>query len=663
MSEIQSIPLHQLQISPRNARRTGGEDVDDLAASIVAENGLLQNLVVTDTGEGVFHVEAGGRRLRALQQLQRENRLPAMLTDGVPCRIVAADQSGEASLAENVIRVAMHPADAFAAYNDLFKAGKSVDTIAERFGVSTLHVRQRLRLANVAPDLVEAYRTSSDASLTLDCLQALALTDNHQQQRDAWATLRPSERNPTGIRTFLTRGKVRADSGIGAFVGLDAYVGARGNLERDLFSDTVYLLDRPLLDSLALDKLEAIAAQKRAEGWAWAEARLEIDRAELDEYKFLPGGYANVETVYANAEDEQRAHEIDQRLTEINDIDPDDLDAADRALLEDEYQALDNENDAISERMVEVFPAGTMKQSGVIVTLNYLGELQLHQPMLRPGETPAQAKKQAADTGGKATAPTAAPKPPTLSDAVLRTLSIHRSEVARVHIAEDFVLAQCLLIRQLLSDAHHQYHQTGLHVSGGINTPQAGLADLSPTLDARTDAIFDTINQANKLTLADLLKISDYERARLLAALVAGAFYAATDREDGHEGVDELHALIGFDMADHWTPATDDFLGRIAGPLVVEAVTEAKGKEAAATLNGLKKAERTAAAAKLLAGTGWLPKPLRGPGYGAAAKPAGKPQAKAKPAKKAAAKKKAPGKKTAKKPASKKPAAKKTAKA
>lgn len=69
-------------------------------------------------------------------------------------------------------------------------------------------------------------------------------------------------------------------------------------------------------------------------------------------------------------------------------------------------------------------------------------------------------------------------------------------------------------------------------------------------------------------------------------------------------------------MTDHWTPATDNFLGRIHADLVAQAVREAKGKDAAGQLAGLKRDERIVLGAKLVAGTGWLPQLLRGPDYG-----------------------------------------------
>ena len=44
--EIVNIPLNKLVASPLNVRKTGGQTIEDLAASIRA-HGLLHNLVVT----------------------------------------------------------------------------------------------------------------------------------------------------------------------------------------------------------------------------------------------------------------------------------------------------------------------------------------------------------------------------------------------------------------------------------------------------------------------------------------------------------------------------------------------------------------------------------------------------------------------------------------
>lgn len=153
---------------------------------------------------------------------------------------------------------------------------------------------------------------------------------------------------------------------------------------------------------------------------------------------------------------------------------------------------------------------------------------------------------------------------------------------------------------------------------------------------------------------------------RLLAALVSCSFGGITGSDKGHAGVAAIQALTSFNMADHWTPATDGFLDRLHAELVAEAVVEARGKESAQQLAGLKKTERTATAAKLLAGSGWLPKLLRGPGYDATAVTTGqadttKPKLKPHVTQKPATKKPATPAKPAKKPAVKKAAVAKKA--
>jgi ParB family chromosome partitioning protein len=60
------------------------------------------------------------------------------------------------------------------------------------------------------------------------------------------------------------------------FVGLDTYEQAGGGIRRDLFAEGdagVYLTDAALLERLAQDKLAGIAAEVKAEGWAWVMPR------------------------------------------------------------------------------------------------------------------------------------------------------------------------------------------------------------------------------------------------------------------------------------------------------------------------------------------------------------------------------------------------------
>src|SRR5262249_45742223 len=142
------IAVSRLEKSPLNARRTVPKvGMDELKASLLA-HGLMQNLVVTDAGDGVFHVIAGGRRLEALHSLQAEGKLPEDFA--VPCQVVTEEHALEMSLAENTVRLAMHPADQFEAFAALIDKGETAAQVAQRFGIDEGIVLKRMKLARVA---------------------------------------------------------------------------------------------------------------------------------------------------------------------------------------------------------------------------------------------------------------------------------------------------------------------------------------------------------------------------------------------------------------------------------------------------------------------------------------------------------------------------------
>jgi len=296
-SEIVTIPLNKLVPSPNNVRKTGGLPIDDLAASIQA-HGLLHNLVVSKATKGDKHqVIAGARRLAALNKLAKEKVLPK--TFDVPCRVIAGESSTESSLAENVLRQAMHPADQFIAFQQLVSDGLGYEEIAARFGVTPTTVRQRLKLANVASRLFELYRTDE---INLDQLMALAVTDDHAAQERVWDSAQEWQRQPHALRRALTETMVDAASDPRArFVGIETYLNAGGLLERDLFQPQHegYLTDAAKLDRLTAEKLEALAAEVRGKEWKWVEIQPIAEYPDFTKFDRL-------RTVYIPMSDEIR---------------------------------------------------------------------------------------------------------------------------------------------------------------------------------------------------------------------------------------------------------------------------------------------------------------------------------------------------------------------
>ena len=131
---IQSISLKKLVPSPRNVRKSSDVLADLQLRADIAARGLLQNLVVRKGKRGKFEVEAGGRRLSALQALAEEDTLPD--THEVTCLVIEGEESEvrEASLAENFQRLAMNPADEAQAFASIIEAGATTEDVARRFG-------------------------------------------------------------------------------------------------------------------------------------------------------------------------------------------------------------------------------------------------------------------------------------------------------------------------------------------------------------------------------------------------------------------------------------------------------------------------------------------------------------------------------------------------
>ena len=271
------IAVTKLVKSPHNARRTTPKiGMDELKASLLA-HGLMQNLVVTDSGDGAYQVIAGGRRLEAIRALQSEGKLPDDFA--VPCQVVADEHGLEMSLAENTVRLAMHPADEFEAFAALIDKGESAAQVAERFGVEEGHVLKRMKLARVAPQLLKEYR---DGGITLECLKAFTVTDDHRCQVKVFKSLQDWQKeDPSEIRAALTEKLVEASSKLARFVGVEAYVAAGGPTRADLFGEEVYLEKPALLHKLAEQKLDTIRKELEAEGWCWININPER------EYEFI----------------------------------------------------------------------------------------------------------------------------------------------------------------------------------------------------------------------------------------------------------------------------------------------------------------------------------------------------------------------------------------
>ena len=322
---IRNIPLSRLELAPENVRKTPEDPASfaELKASIAAHD-LLENLIVriedpVEDGVERCAVVAGGRRLAAMKALAEEGALDA--EHPVPCRVIGeAENAGELSLAENVVRVAMHPADQVVAFTGLSSSGASVSAIAARFGVTERLVEQRLRLGAAAPELLDAYRAQE---MDLDTLKAFTVTTDHARQRAAWEGVKEQGYRPSGwqVRRMLTEERVPAISAVARFVGEEAYEAAGGTLTRDLFAGEdgsgTWYDDPALLNELATRMLHA-AADELKKRWKWAEAVLETDWSAIAGF-----GRISPEPAAPTEEEEAERERLRVRQDELADLDDD----------------------------------------------------------------------------------------------------------------------------------------------------------------------------------------------------------------------------------------------------------------------------------------------------------------------------------------------------
>ena len=196
LSPSRDIPFDKLLLSQSKVWRIkAGVSLEELAEDI-ARRGLLQGLsvwpVLGDDGAetGKFEIPAGGRQFQALSLLVKQKRLAK--TTPIPCivRDAAFDILAEDdSLAENMQRVALHPLDQFRAFASLRDKGQSAAEIAAAFFVTPQIMKQRLKLASVAPALLEVY---AGDGMTLEQLMAFTVNPNHTRQVQVWDVINSS---------------------------------------------------------------------------------------------------------------------------------------------------------------------------------------------------------------------------------------------------------------------------------------------------------------------------------------------------------------------------------------------------------------------------------------------------------------------------------------
>ncbi|MBC3468738.1 ParB/RepB/Spo0J family partition protein [Pseudomonas sp. RW10S2] len=620
------VPLSQLlsRRSKRNARTTPRLSIPELAASI-SRIGLLQNLVVILAADGEqYEVVAGDRRLTALKLLAKKKRIAADYE--VPCLLVPDASARTVSLAENVLREAMHPADQFEAFAALVTEGRPVEDIAADFGVTPLVVQRRLKLANVSPRLMADYRAGA---VTLEQLMALTITDDHAAQESAFYGAPEWQRGASALRERLTEREIDATHPLVHFIGMDAYTTAGGGIRRDLFAEGdagTYLTDAALLETLVRGKLDALAGDVRAEGWAWVEAVPHVSYAERQAFQNAP-----LQRREPNAREARRIASLQTRLDKINAELEEAYDAED----EDKTEALEPRREQVAgelqavEEALQGYAPDVRAVAGAIVTLDRSGEAVIHRGLLREAEAKAlrtlerlrqgfgSAEGDAGndDEGEDAEQPKAA----SLSDRLAQRLSAHRTAALQIEVARHPQVALAALVhgmvQTVLQDSHYS-HDLPLGVRLTVQDRLEGMAPDWPESPAAValrelqQVAGEALPQDSAELFAALLAMEQDELVRLLAVCVAATVDVVTPRATVQQPGAELAQAVGLDMAAWWKPTAEGYFKHVSKAVILEAVGEFAPSHVT-RLAKLKKGDIASEAERLADGTGWMPAVFR----------------------------------------------------
>lgn len=249
------INVNQLVLSKENPRKTkASQQAHDALVASIRHHGLIQPLVVKPShdNDNVYEVIDGGRRFAAIKEAGLE-QVEVIVNE-------AEFGAAEIGTAANMMRAAMHPLDEAQVIARLIANGENIEDVAGRFGQTPKWAGQRIKLDGLSAKAKKAFR---DGVFGLASAEALTLGSKADQDKLLDEAKESWHLDPGRIIRHFTNGKISADK---AIFPLDQY--PEKYIERDLFSDDIWLTNRQLFEEMQLKAVHELAEKIRAEGWS-----------------------------------------------------------------------------------------------------------------------------------------------------------------------------------------------------------------------------------------------------------------------------------------------------------------------------------------------------------------------------------------------------------
>ncbi|HFV5043215.1 TPA: ParB/RepB/Spo0J family partition protein [Escherichia coli] len=597
-TEEVSVPLVSLIKSPLNVRTVpySAESVSELADSIKGV-GLLQNLVVHALPGDRHGVAAGGRRLAALNMLAERGIIPADWP--VRVKIIPQELATAASMTENGHRRDMHPAEQIAGFRAMAQEGKTPAQIGDLLGYSPRHVQRMLKLADLAPVILDAL---AEDRITTEHCQALALENDTARQVQVFEAACQSgwggKPEVQTIRRLVTESEVAvAGNSKFRFVGADAF--SPDELRTDLFSDDEGgYVDCVALDAALLEKLQAVAEHLReAEGWEWCAGRMEPVgecREDAGTYRCLP----EPEAVLTEAEDE-RLNELMTRYDALeNQCEESDL-------LEAEMKLID------CMAKVRAWTPEMRAGSGVVVSWRYGNVCVQRGVQLRSEDDATDDADRTEQVQEKASVEE-------ISLPLLTKMSSERTLAVQAALMQQpdkslALLAWTLCLNVFGSGAYSKPAQISLeckHYSLTSDAPSGKEGAAFMAMMAEKARLAALLPGGWSRDMTTFLSLSQEVLLSLLSFCTACSIHGVQTRECGHtprSPLDTLESAIGFHMRDWWQPTKANFFGHLKKPQIIAALNEAGLSGAARDAEKMKKGDAAEHAEFHMKDNRWVP--------------------------------------------------------
>ena len=161
---LANLPIASISPLPGQPRKRFEEGALQELASSIASRGVIQPIIVRETGEGKYQIVAGERRWRAAQKAQL-HEIPALVRDLDEREVMAL------ALIENIQREDLNPVEEARAYFRLSdEEGMTQAEIAQMVEKSRSHVANLQRLLQLPEEVLQLLE---DGSLSMGHARAL----------------------------------------------------------------------------------------------------------------------------------------------------------------------------------------------------------------------------------------------------------------------------------------------------------------------------------------------------------------------------------------------------------------------------------------------------------------------------------------------------------